>query len=185
MTSAFSRSGAALAAALLATLPLASPAKPATAVLPIDWSLAPQQISTSCAKSIAATKIRVDAIVRTKSARTFESVVLPLENVSSDFNDELAAQAFLYNVSTDKAVRKASLQCSTDAGNALSEISARPDLYRALAAAQASGTAKGPSQQKLTQLWLTALKRSGSGLADAQRREFVSLQQKLTDYQNK
>ena len=174
-----------LSATLLVTLPLTSPAKPGAAVLPIDWTLTPQRIAASCTSSIATLKGRVDALVRSRAPRTFASIVLPLENGSSDFNDDLAAQGFLYNVSTDPAVRKASLKCSTDAGNVLSEIGARPDLYRALAAAQAGGTARGAAQQKLTQLWLTSLKRSGAGLPDAQRREFVALQQKLTDYQNK
>ncbi|HEX3463696.1 MAG TPA: M3 family metallopeptidase, partial [Candidatus Elarobacter sp.] len=193
MNSAFSRScAAALGAALLATLPVTAPAaspseaaKPAGSVLAINWSLTPAQIASSCASSIATTKKRVDALGAARSRRTFATVVLPLETAEADLNDDLAAQGFLYNVSTDKAVRAASLKCSTDAGNALSELSARPDLYRALAAAQASGTAKGAAQLKLTQLWLTALKRSGAGLPDVQRREFVALQQKLTDDQNK
>ncbi|HEV3088059.1 MAG TPA: M3 family metallopeptidase [Candidatus Elarobacter sp.] len=186
MNSVFSRSSAALlTGALLASLPLAAPAKPAASVLAIDWTLAPPAIASSCAASIAKMKRQADAIVRARSRRTFETVVVPLENASSDFNDDLAAQGFLYNVSTDAKVRDASLKCSTDAGNVLSEISARPDLYRALADAQASGTAKTAADQKLTQLWITALKRSGAGLPDAQRREFVSLSQKLTDEQNK
>jgi thimet oligopeptidase len=190
MNSVFSRSCAAvLSAALLATLPLGAPAAspaaaPKAAVLTVNWALTPAQIGTSCASAIATLKKRVDALVNARSRRTFATVVLPLETASADFNDTLAAQGFLYNVSTDKAVRAASLKCSTDAGNVLSEISARPDLYRALAAAQTSGTAQGAAQQKLTQLWLTALKRSGAGLPDAQRREFVALQQKLTTAQN-
>jgi len=192
MTSVFSRSCAAVVgAALLVSLSPAAPApaapsaKAAAAVLPVDWSLSPARITSSCAASIATLRRTVDRIVRSAPPRTFASVVLPLENASSDFNDDLAAQGFLYNVSTDPKVRKASLACSTDAGNVLSEIAARPDLYRALAQAQASGTVKGAPQVKLTDLWLTALKRSGAGLPDAQRREFVALQQKLTGEQNK
>jgi len=186
MISAFSRSSAAvLAAALLATLPLASPAKTGGSILAIDWTLGPGQIASSCAASIATVKRRTAAIAVAPGPHTFTSVVLPLEVATADFNDDLAAQAFIYNVSTDAKVRAASLKCSTDAGNALSEIAARPDLYRALAAADAGGTARGAAQSKLSQLWLTSLKRSGAGLPDAKRREFVALQQKLTDLQNK
>ncbi len=192
MKSVFSRScAAALSVALFGTvLPAlsgqagASP-DPAATVLPIDWSLSPARIASSCATSIATLRRSAARIAGSARPRTFASVVIPLENASADFNDDLAAQAFLYNVSTDAAVRKASLKCSTDAGNVLSEIAARPDLYRALADAKASGTAKGAAQLKLTQLWLTALQRSGAGLPDAQRREFVALQQKLTTGQNK
>jgi len=166
---------------------LASSAKPAAAaatVLAVDWSLSPARIASSCATSITALKRSVDRIAHAARPRSFASVVVPLEAASADFNDDLAAQGFLYNVSTDAAVRKASLKCSTDAGNVLSEIAARPDLFRALADAQASGTVKGATDAKLTQLWLTAVKRSGAGLPDAQRREFVTLQQKLTTEQN-
>jgi len=192
MKSVFSRSCAAvLSAALLGSFSpassagaAASPAKPAASVLPIDWSLSPARIASSCSASIAALKHRVDGLVGMRTRRTFASVVVPLETASADFNDDLAAQAFLYNISTDAAVRKASLKCSTDAGNVLSELAARPDLYRALAEAQAGGTVKGVVPAKLTQLWLTALKRSGAGLPDVPRREFVTLQQKLTTEQN-
>ncbi len=185
MNSAFSRSAASvLGAALLATLPVAVPAKPAADVLAIDWSLTPAQIASSCATAIAAAKRRIGQIVGARSPRTFANIVLPVETASADFNDNLAAQTFLFNISTDAKVRSASLACSTDAGNALSEISARPDLFRALTAARTSGTARGPVQQKLQALWLTALGRSGAGLPDAQRRTFVALQQKLTNDQN-
>ena len=186
MDSVFSRSLAAgLGAALLATLPCAAPAKPGAAVLPVDWSVSAPQIAASCAAKIAALKRAADAIATARAPRSFETVVLPLENASSDFNDDLAAEGFLYNVSTDAKVRAASLKCSTDAGNALSDLGARPDLYRALAGAQASGTSKDAAQRKLTQLWITSLKRSGAGLPAAQRREFVALEQKQTDDQNK
>src|SRR6202163_2952157 len=186
MKSVFSRSLAAgLGAALLATLPCAAPAKSSAAVLPVDWAVSAPQIVASCAAKIAALRRGAQAIVTASASRSFETVVLPLENASSDFNDDLAAEGFLYNVSTDAKGRTASLKCSTDAGNALSDLGARPDLYRALTAAQASGTAKDAAQRKLTQLWITSFKRSGAGLPAAQRREFVALEQKQTDDQNK
>src|SRR6202163_2259198 len=129
MKSVFSRSCAAvLSAALLGSLSaassvtaMASPAKPAATVLPIDWSLTPARIASSCATSITTLKRSVDRIAHSAQVRRCASVVVPLEAASADFNDDLAAQGFLYNVSTDAAVRKASLKCSTDAGNVLSE----------------------------------------------------------------
>ena len=185
MTSVFSRSSAVLLGSLLlAATPLAAPAKAADAVLAVDWSLRPAQIGSSCASEIATMKRRAEEIATARAPRTFKNVVLPLETASANFNDRLAAQGFLYEVSPDAAVRKVSLKCATDAGNALSEISARADLYRALVDAKASGTARGAAQLKLTELWLTALKRSGAGLPAPQRRAFVALQQKLTETQN-
>ncbi len=192
MNSAFSRRGLALGVAALLALSPAPPAAaapapaPAAAVMPIGWSLTPQQIAASCKSAMAAVRRRVDAIGRVpRGRRSFATVVLPLENASSDLNDDLAAQTFLTNVATDAKVRAASLQCATDAGSVFSELAARPELYRALSDAQASGSAKGAAQLKLTALWLTLAKRAGAGLPDPQRREFVALEQKLTDLENR
>ena len=171
--------------ALLGLLPLPAPAAPRAAVLPVDWTLTPAQIASSCDAQIGAFRRRVDTIAKARGPHTFASVVAPVEAAEADLNDNLAAQGFLYNVSTDPKVRAASLTCSTNEGSVLSEITARPDLYRALAAAQKSGTAKTAAQRKLTQLWLTSLVRSGAGLPDAQRKQFVALEQQLTGLQNR
>jgi thimet oligopeptidase len=181
---ALPRSAAALiGAALLAVIPVSSYARPA-AVPALDWTLTPQRIASSCAASIARIKSRVGAIPRVpRSARTFDSVVLALENASADFSDELAAQTFLFAVSTDAKVRAASQTCGTDAGNVLSELTASPELFRAVADAKASGTAGAPAQAKLTELWLTALRRSGAGLPESKRRTFVALSKELNDLQ--
>jgi len=183
MTSAFPRSVAACAcAALLAAAP--APRRPPATVLAVDWSLTPGQIASSCAASIARVKQRFQALVRVRSARTFDSVVLPVETATAEFNDDLVAQGFLYNVSTDAKVRAASLKCSTDTGNVLSDLSARPDVYAAIRAAQTSRTAHGAAQLKLTEMWFAIFKRSGAGLPDAQRRTFVTLSQQLVGMQN-
>ncbi len=187
MTSVFSRSALALGAAvLLAAWPPAAPAAPAAALMPVDWTVTPARIAASCKTASAAIRQRVDAIARLAPARrSFATVVLPLENAAADYNDDLVAQGFLTNVATDAKVRAASLRCSTEQGSVLSELSARPDLYRALAAAQAGGSAKGAAQVKLTALWLTSLARAGAALPAAQRRKFVAAEQKLTDLQNR
>jgi len=179
--------GALLAALAITSAGPAPAAAPDTiaSILPVNWSLSAAQIASSCAAKIATLNRRISTIVGGHAPRSFASVVLPLENATADLNDDLVAEGFLYNVSTDAKVRTASLKCSTDSGNVLTEITARPDLYRALAQAQAGATARGVAQQKLVGLWLTALKRSGAGLPDAQRRQFIALQKKLTDDQNK
>jgi thimet oligopeptidase len=153
-------------------------------MLAVDWSPGAARIAASCATSIARVKQRFEAIGRSRSARTFDTVVLPIETAAADFNDDLTAQTFLYNVSTDAKVRAASLKCSTDTGNELSDLSARPDVYAAVKAARASGTAHGAAQVKLTELWFAVFKRSGAGLPDAQRRAFVKLSQQLVGLQN-
>ena len=168
--------------ALLAASP--APRSPAGTVLAVDWALSPARIASSCAASIARVKQRFDAVGRGRSARTFTTVVLPIETAAADLNDDLAAQTFLYSVSTDAKVRAASLTCSTDQENVLSALDARPDVFAALKAARASGTAHGAAQVKLTEMWFTAVERSGAGLPNAQRRTFVKLSQQLVGLQN-
>jgi thimet oligopeptidase len=185
MTSAFSKSTAALACvALLAAAPAPYSVLP-SGVLPLNWTLTPKQIARTCAASIARVRHRFDAVAHARSARTFATVVAPLEGAFADLNDGLAAQTFLSNVSTDAAVRKASLDCATAEGNVYSELSARPDIYAALEAASRSGTAHGAEQKKLTALYLTLLQRSGAGLPAAKRKTFVALSQQLNDLQNR
>jgi thimet oligopeptidase len=182
------RSAALMLGALLivspAVAPAASPAlQPAAAGVPtIDWTLSPQRIASACASSIGRVKSRVGAVERVaRGRRTFASVVLPLENAAADFSDELVAQTFLFYVSTDAKVRAASQQCAIDTGNVFSALAASPELYRALAEAKASGTARGVAQTKVTDLWLSAVRRSGAGLAEAKRREFVARSQEIND----
>ncbi len=173
---------AVLGAALFAISGATALARPAAAVAPLDWTLTPQQIARSCATSIARVKGRVGAIAHVPRARrTFDTVVFALEDATADFSDELAVQTFAFSVSPDPKVRAASQKCGTDAGNVLNELSASPDLFRALNDAKASGTARGAAQLKLTDLWLTAVRRSGAGLAPVKRREFVTLSQELND----
>jgi thimet oligopeptidase len=178
---------AALAAVVAAAVG-AAPAQTAPAVaavpLTIDWNLTPEQISASCKAEIERADKRITALTLARSARTFDTVVLPLETILADLNDDTAAQQFLTNVSIDKSVRDASLACNSAQAAFLSEVTARPALYAALKAAQASGTASGDAQTKLTDLWLTASMRAGAGLATPQRTEFVKLSAQLSDLEN-
>ncbi|MBW8756238.1 MAG: Zn-dependent oligopeptidase [Burkholderiales bacterium] len=179
------------AAASLALLPFATEsvhAAGAPAVrsvpLPIDFSLTAAQIDDSCQSEIAAAGKRIDALVRARSARTFRTVVEPLENTVSDLSDNLGAQVLLFNVAPDKAVRDASERCNTAVTGYLAELFARPDLYQALAAAARSHTARGPAQRKLTEIHLLAAKRAGAGLPADQRERFVAIARQIADLEN-
>jgi thimet oligopeptidase len=176
----------ALLIAVLAAAPGSSPAPPMQAAVPltIDWNLSAEQIAANCKAEIARADGRLTALTRARSARTFETVVLPLETITADLNDATAAQQFLTYASTDKAVRTASQTCNTDSSAFRSEVTARPALYEALKAAKSSNTAAGDAQMKLTELWLDASSRAGAGLAEAQRTEFVKLSAELSKVQN-
>jgi thimet oligopeptidase len=180
----FPRWAAACAAValLLAGLPGPSTAAgPRTVPLAIRWDLTPARIAASCRSQLAGAKQRIDALVRARSARTFDTVVATLENVESDINDNLAGQQLLFQISPDAAVRTASQKCGVDVSNMFNEETARPDLYAALVAAKKSNTATGPGQRKLLDLYVRGSQRSGAGLATAARREFVALEGKLND----
>jgi Zn-dependent oligopeptidase len=174
---------AALAAGLLllSSAPVATPAaSPRVVPLIITWNLTPAQITSSCATELASVKQRIDAMVHQRSARTFDTVFATYERIGADAGDHLAAQQLLFIISPDAAVRAASEQCSNDVGNVFAAESARPDIYRAMVAAKASNTARTADDRKLEELDLVAAQRSGAGLAPAQRREFVALEQKIT-----
>ena len=188
MNSAFSRSSAAaLAAALLATLPLASPAKPAAAILPIDWTLEP---GTNRLVVRGLDRDRRSAAPTRSSAprgrRTFAGVVAAARNLVGRLQRR-PGRAGLPLQRLDRRRRPGGLAEVLDRRRQR----AQPRSARGRTSTgrspprRPSGTARGAAQLKLTALWLTALKRSGAGLPDAQRREFVALQQKLTDAQNK
>ncbi len=174
------------AAAALGLLPFAAAAAdaPRSVPLQIDFGLAPAQIDSSCKAEIAAAGRRVDALLRARSARTFKTVAEPLENVLSDLTDNLAAQTLLLQVAPDKAVRDASEHCNTAVSGFVAELFARPDLHAALAAASKSGTARGPAQKKLLEIHLVNARRSGAGLAPAQRARFVAIARQIADLEN-
>ena len=153
--------------------------------LKIDFALTPAQIDASCKAELAAAGKHVDAMLRVRSARTFKTVVEPLENVLSDLVDNLAAQTLLLQVAPDKPVRDASERCNTAVTGHVAEMFARPDLYAALSAAARSKTAHGPAQAKLLEMHLVSAKRSGAGLAPTQRARFVEIAKQIADLENK
>ncbi len=151
----------------------------------VNWNLSAAQIKANCKTVIGNVDTAVKRILARRAKRTFGNTLLPLEDAAADLNDRLVAETFLFEVSPDKGVRGASLQCGTDQSNYVTDLSARPDLYAALAAVRSSGTARTMYDKKLLQLWMTSLARSGAALPAAKRAEFVQLEKKLTDLQNK
>lgn len=152
----------------------------------VDWNLSVADINRNCANEIAAAAKRIDAVLKSPMAhRTFQNTLMPLEDMSSDLNDRLAGEGMLAFVSTDKAVRSASFDCQGKTSDFASEYAARPDLYKALKAVQASNTARTDADKTLLKFWLTGSVRSGAGLPEAKRQRFIELSKKLNDLGNK
>jgi len=169
------------AASAAAPPPAASSSAPGSAPS-LDYTLSAAQIGANCAARLASAKTAAKLILAGKP--TFAGVVLPLEDLNADLNDELVSETLLANVSSDRAVRDASLACQNDVNDFGTALQAEPALYRAVAAAVRRGDAKNLADRKLAELWLTALRRSGAALPEAQRHEFVKLGERLNALQN-
>ncbi len=157
----------------------------ATTAPSFDFAPTPTALKATCTSEIDRAKAAADRIAAVpRGARTFATVVLPLEDLSADVNDRTMVATFMSSVSTSRPVRDASLACQNAESDALTAIDARPDLYRALADASASGTARNEADRKLTELWLVAFRRSGAALPPAARARFVRDSQQLAQIQN-
>ena len=146
----------------------------------VDWSLDPAQIKASCAAEIAKAVTDEQSIARSRMLPTFENTTLALENLGADLNDRLVAQTFLVEVSPDEKVRDASRACSNDASAFATDETADPVLYGRLVAADKAPNLS-TADRALSKLWLQMFGRSGAGLAEGQRAEFVRLSKELTD----
>ncbi|GAC1442229.1 MAG: M3 family metallopeptidase [Vulcanimicrobiaceae bacterium] len=177
---ALSVAGPAGAAAPASSAPQAQVQAPA-----FDFAPTPAAIATRCASRIARAKATAATLAAVPRARrTFASIVGPLENLSADLNDDLMVPTFLGSVATARPVRDASLACQNAVSDFVTTLQARPELYRAVADANASGTARTSADRKLTALWLVAFERSGAALPPRTRARFVAASQKLSQLQN-
>ena len=177
--------GAVLAALLASTTsPATGASVPGNVRQKITWNISAAQLKADCTGQIASAKTRVNAIVAARSARTATSTLVPLEDVQADLSDRTVADQFLFNVSTSRDVRDASQACQDDVNAFITEFGARPDVYKALLAVQASGTTAAPYQTKLLSLYLENARRSGAALNEADRKRFVALSQELGRLQN-
>lgn len=176
-----------LAACICAAVqPIPAPAAAGSSAPPnVAWNLTPAQITSSCTAAIAKAQGRVNALLAARGRKTFSSVVLPLENLTADLSDGTLAQWFLFEVAASKDVRDASLKCNNDESAFQTNLTASPQLYQDVLQAKRSGTARNVYQRKLTDMWLDTFKRSGAGLPQARRMEFVKLSNQLTNLQNK
>ena len=182
-------SAAAAAAPAAVATPLALPGGAQASTLPpapnIDYALSSAQIAANCATQIGSAKRAVALIAAVPArARSFTTVVLPLENATADLGDRLMPETLLSSVSTSRPVRDASLACQNDVNDFITAMTARPDLATALAAAKKTGTATTEADRKLVDLWLVAFTRAGALLPAAKRTEFVALGQRLSKLQN-
>lgn len=150
----------------------------------VSWSVAAPTIPKVCAAQIAAARARIALLARADRAATFDNTVLPLENVFADLSDSTVAETFLADVSPDKTVRDASVECQNDESAFQSEATAIPSIYGALLAVSKNGTARSDADKALLRVYLNTYRQAGAGLADPARARFVALSKELATVQN-
>jgi thimet oligopeptidase len=160
------------------------PIAPPPPLFPPGGTLAAASIAMRCDAELLRARRRVDAIVVRPGPRTFATVTAALEDAQSDLADALAVPQFLALVAPDADVRRASARCGAAVTAFEDELPARPDVYAALRAARASGTAATPAQRALGDLALATAQRSGAALAPAARAEVAARERTLADLAN-
>jgi len=177
---------AALSLAVSAGSPAAAEPRAGSSRPPVlNFKLDAKAVAANCARALGRARAAATTIDRVSATqRTFGTVVRPLENIGADLNDGLVVETFLSSVATERRVRDASLACQNAQSDFATALAARPDLYRAVAAAAATHTARTATDRKLVELWLVTLRRSGASLTAADRRRFIKQSQELTQLQN-
>jgi thimet oligopeptidase len=149
----------------------------------VDWNLSPSQIRSSCALSIAKARTALGRLASRESPSTFANTLLPLESANADLTDELVAQTFLWQVSPDRKTRDASLDCVNEVAAFNADTTANPAIYRRLRSVPSSSV-RSDADRALLKFWLAAYRRSGAGLPEPKRKQFVALSKQLTILQN-
>ncbi len=156
-------------------------AAPRVVPLAVRWDLTSAQVASTCSAEVTSAKQRINAMVRQRSARTFDTVYATYETIGADLSDNLAAQQLLYEISPDAAVRRASQTCANDVASFNADEGARPDVYQAMVAAAESHTARTAGDRKLEEIDLAQARRAGAALAPERRRTFVALEKQISD----
>ena len=177
----FARFAVAFLTLTFAGVPAGAAALPASPAAMLDLAPTPEKIASDCAAAIPALTAKLDAIAALpRDRRTFDTVALAVNNAYADATDALAADLFMDDVAPLKPQRDAAAACRVALGNAVSQQSARPDLYAAFADAERSNTAKTRAQKKLLSDDVIDARRAGAALSPAQRTEYLALAARMT-----
>jgi thimet oligopeptidase len=169
-------------AALLAAVMLAAaPAK--AGFTPLDFSLDAAGIKHVC----SAAKMKAEQRLKGLSALnppTFANAFVEFSNILSDLGDETAIPMFLGQVSMDKGIRDAGIECDTDISKYAVEVFTREELYKVMKTAADRGELLEGEDARLVEKTLLDFKRSGLGLPPAERAKLLDIRQKLVALSN-
>jgi Zn-dependent oligopeptidase len=150
----------------------------------VDWSVNVPTIRKVCSNQNAIARTRIAQLAQARQAATFDNTVVPLENVFSDLSDRTVAETFLTDVSPDKAIRDASVDCQNEESAFQSDAAAIPAIYHNLLAVAKSGTARSDADKALLRVYINLYRQAGAGLGERARTQFVVLSKELATIQN-
>ncbi|MFL5563343.1 MAG: M3 family metallopeptidase [Gemmatimonadaceae bacterium] len=148
---------------------------------PAAWQLPAASVAANCRASVARAKSTVNGLLAAPGgARTFATVIKPVENALGTMNNEVSAYGFMFYVSPDKAVRDSSNLCNQAVTNYSVEVTADPRLYRAAEQASREKLATVADRQLVT-LYLQNGRHGGAALDSATRVRTTALLQHIAD----
>jgi thimet oligopeptidase len=147
-----------------------------------DYS--PAELKSLCEEEIKKFTGRLDRLSQNKAKpMSFANSFGELENASDDFQENLGPLTFMYSVSTNADVRKASQDCDSQSSQASIEVFSRRDLFNVMKAAQSGlKTAKlDEAEQRLITETMRGFKLSGLELSDEKLEKFKKLKKEMAD----
>jgi thimet oligopeptidase len=155
------------------------------AALPADtgiaFDLTATAITTSCKQHLDEARAKIAAIDPRAGHDPSPRLLEETEAATADMSDALAAQILLMQVALKKDVRDASTHCVDDVTAFGVQLSSDPVLYRI--AQQAEAQSPSAAERRLAHLYVEAGRRTGAGLAPAQRTQVTQLFDRLNKLQ--
>ncbi|MFA6028232.1 MAG: M3 family metallopeptidase [Elusimicrobiota bacterium] len=150
---------------------------------PLDFKLSSSTLAGACSAAKAKAESRLKDLAALK-APTFQNAIVGFSDALSDLSDEAAVPMFLGQVSTEKAVRDAGMECDTDISKYFVEVYTREDLFKVLKAAADRREILAGEDARLVEKTLMDFKRSGLDLPPAERAKLREIRQKLVSLSN-
>ena len=156
-------------------------------LLRTDWT--PQQIQAACDEAEKITDAKLARMAALPAGqRTFANTVDVLEQVTTDYGDEVGRVTFMKDIHLDEKVRAAAAACEEQAGKYAVRLSARKDLYLAMKGyLDGAGRADPlePQQRRLIDVTMRDFHRAGLDLSDADREKLVQVRSRLAELQTR
>ncbi|PCI39319.1 MAG: hypothetical protein COB53_03425 [Elusimicrobia bacterium] len=160
-------------------LALAPAARAGTPDSHLDFTLSAEEIAKNCDAALKDVKSKLDALVASKGARTFQNSIVAFDYVTSDFSDDTVSLYFPNYVGPNKDVREAAHKCEKRVDKFGVDINTREDLYLAMKAVDGSGLTG--TDKKLYDRTIQDFKRNGLDLEPVKRARYKILKKQLVE----